>query len=28
LPEDINLVSEKGDIAPKAPEDFEKWLTQ
>ena len=28
LPEEINRVNEKGDVAPKAPEDFEKWLMQ
>jgi hypothetical protein len=26
--EEISLVSEEGDLAPKAPEDFEKWLMQ
>jgi uncharacterized membrane protein len=28
MPEEIRLVSEQGDLAPKAPEDFEKWLMQ
>jgi hypothetical protein len=25
---EIRLVSEEGDLAPKASEDFEKWLMQ
>ncbi len=26
--EELSLISEEGDPAPKAPEDFEKWLMQ
>jgi uncharacterized membrane protein len=28
VPEEISLVSEKSEAAPKAPEDFETWLMQ
>jgi uncharacterized membrane protein len=28
IPEQISLVNDKADVAPKAPEDFENWLMQ